>query len=510
MSDILMLPERVKNNIQIGESHFREFKSAYEGEPNNKKPGDVKKLCRYIAEALMAFANADGGELLIGVEDDGTITGVPHKESEIQAMLTACNTLIMGYDRDPLPLIINRQLELEGKIILFFFVSKGTTRIYQLTDGTCKKRKDKATEPASFHQIDFGRTEIKSREYDRQFVDSATIHDLDSSLLQPIADSYIRGIGVERYLQQIGLAEYSPTGLKLRMATLLLFAHHIQKWHPRSQVRILKVLGTELKTGEQYNATEAGEVSGNVFVLVEKSWEMLRPFLTSKTELSSQSAKFEQKLIYPELACREALINAIAHRDYQISNAIEVYIFTDRIEIKSPGSLLSTLTIKDLEELQGAHESRNVLIAKILRENKYMRELGEGIKRIFELMAQHELQKPKLYSNATWFRVALYHKSVFTEQQQHFFDSFPLTSNQKKIVVLGMNEREISPDDIFKALSTDNRNIYDEAVTPLRNAGILGQIRTSATASQLAKQRNILKKKIARFKVNKNFGITKG
>jgi ATP-dependent DNA helicase RecG len=508
MSDILMLQERVKYHIQIGEGHYREFKSAYEGEPDNKRPGNVKKLCRYIAEALMAFANADGGELLVGVEDDGMISGIPHKESEIQAMLNAYNTLIMDYEHSPLPLDRGCRLELEGKTILFFSVPKGSTRIYQLTDGTCKKRKGKATEPVSFHQIDFERKEIKSREYDRQFVDGATVHDLDFSLLQSIADSYIRGIGIERYLQQIGLAEYSPTGLKLRRAALLLFAARIQKWHPRSQVRILRVLGTELKTGEQYNATEAGEVTGNIFVLVEKSWEILRPFLTSKTEFSSQSAKFEQKLIYPESACREALINAIAHRDYQVSNAIEVYIFTDRIEIKSPGPLLSTLTIKDLEELQGAHESRNVLVAKILRENDYMRELGEGIKRIFNLMEQCELRKPKLYSNATWFSVTLYHKSVFTEKQQQWlslFASFPLTSNQKKIVVLGINEREISPDDIYRALYTEDRNVYDETVTPLRNAGILEPIRTSSTASQLAKQRNVPKKKIARFKVNKRF-----
>ena len=520
MSDILMLQERIKNNIQIGEGHYREFKSACEGKPSDKKPGNVKSLCRYIAEALMSFANADGGELLIGVEDDGTITGVPHKESEIQAMLNACKTLVMDYDNSPLPLAIDRQLELEGKTILFFSISKGTSKIYQLTDGTCKKRKGKATEPVSFHQIDFERKEIKSREYDQQFVDGATVHDLDMDLLQSIADSYIRGIGVERYLQQIGLAEYSPTGLKLRMSALLLFARNIQKWHPRSQVRVLRVLGTELKTGEHYNATEAGEVSGNIFVLVDKSWDALRPFLTSNTEFSSQNAKFEQRLIYPELACREALINAIAHRDYQISNPIEVYIFTDRIEIKSPGALLSTLTIKDLEELQGAHESRNALVARILRENKYMRELGEGIKRIFDLMKQHELQKPKLYSNATWFSVTLYHKSVFTEQQQNWlslFDSFSLTPNQKKIVVLGMNDREISPDDIYKSLSTEDRNTYEETVTPLRKSGILKQIRSNGyasqmakqmvrsngDASQMAKQMGKLKKKIARFKVQK-------
>ncbi len=80
--------------------------------------------------------------------------------------------------------------------------------------------------------------------------------------------------------------------------------------------------------------------------------------------------------------------------------------------IKSPGPLLSTLTIKDLNELDGAHESRNVLIATVLRENKYMRELGEGLKRIFQLMEQSELDKPELFSNSTWFSVTLPHKPV--------------------------------------------------------------------------------------------------
>ncbi len=503
MSDILMMAERVKYHIQIGEGHYREFKSAYEGEPNNKKPGDIKKLCRYIAEALMAFSNADGGELLVGVEDDGKITGIPHNESETEKLLNACEVYIMNYRNNPLPLNTATKIELDGKNILFFSVSKSTTKIYQLTDGVCKKRKGKSTEPVSFHEIEFERKEIKSREYDREFVDNATVHDLDLSLLQAIADNYIKGIGVERYLQQIELAEYSPSGLKLKRAALLLFAKNIQKWHSHSQVRVLKVLGTELKSGEHYNVIEVGEVNGNIFSLVDKAWEILRSHLTSKTEFS-ENAKFEQKLIYPEFACREALINAIAHRDYNIFNSIEVYIFTDRIEIKSPGALLSTLTVKDLEELQGVHESRNVLIAKILRENAYMRELGEGIKRIFDLMRQHELKKPKLYSNTIWFTVTLYHKTMFSDQQQIYlslFDSFNLTANQKKIVLLGMDEREISPDDIFKALSTRDRNTYDEAVTSLRKAGILVEIRKNSAALQMARQENIAKAKISRFKV---------
>jgi len=381
MSDVLLLRDRVKNTIQLGESHFREFKSAFEGPPGSKRPRAVRDICKNIAEALVAFANADGGELLVGVEDDGTITGVPHGEAGIALMLNATQTHV--HAQTALPLLNAVKLALDSQLVLFFSVSKGASEIYQ-----------------------FDRQEIRSREYDRQFVDGAVVSDLDLSLVQSLADRYLRGLSVERYLQQIGLAEYAANGIRLRMAALLLFAKDIQRWHPRSQVRILKVNGTQLKSGERYNVTSDGEVRGNIFELLTDSWERLRPFLASGTEFSSE-ARFEQKYIYPEWASREALVNAIAHRDYGIQNGVEVYIFDDRMEIRSPGAILSTLTIEGLEELQGAHESRNVLIAKVLRENQYIRELGEGMKRIFGLMEEYELARPKLYSNATWFSVTL-------------------------------------------------------------------------------------------------------
>jgi ATP-dependent DNA helicase RecG len=67
--DILLVADRVKNTITLGESHFREFKSALEGLSQAKRPRPPRQICSDIAEALVAFANADGGELLIGVED---------------------------------------------------------------------------------------------------------------------------------------------------------------------------------------------------------------------------------------------------------------------------------------------------------------------------------------------------------------------------------------------------------------------------------------------------------
>jgi len=402
MDDILLLADKVRNTLILGESHFREFKSAVEGRPGNKKPRLTKSICADIGEALVSFSNADGGAVLIGVEDDGTITGIPHKEEEIQTMLLAINSHV--YKDQQLPLNNASKLVLEDKIILYFSVNKGTTMIYQLPDGRCVRRKDRSTMPASIDQIQFERQEIKAREYDSQFVDGAIVTDLDLRLLQGIADQYIKGLSIERYLQQIGLAEYAQNGLRLKKAALLLFATDIDRWHPRSQVRILKVKGNKLEAGEKYNVISDDIVKGNIFELILKSWEHLRSYLAYKTEFGTNS-KFEQKYIFPEDAVREVILNAIAHRDYSIANAIEIYIFNDRMEIKSPGALLSTLTIKNLYELEGSHESRNPLIASVLRENKLMREIGEGMKRIFSLMQEQKLEKPELYSNGLWFRV---------------------------------------------------------------------------------------------------------
>ncbi|MDR5671261.1 ATP-binding protein, partial [Burkholderia cenocepacia] len=69
--------ERAKTAIDLGESHFREFKSALDGRPGEKKKRPIKEIATDIAQTLVAFANADGGELLVGVEDNGEITGIP-------------------------------------------------------------------------------------------------------------------------------------------------------------------------------------------------------------------------------------------------------------------------------------------------------------------------------------------------------------------------------------------------------------------------------------------------
>ena len=150
---------------------------------------------------MVAFTNADGGELLIGVEDDGEITGLSHSQEDIKIMLNAPNTHVMA--GNILPLQKSMMIDIDGRQVLFFAVSKSTEKIFQLPDGRCVRRQDKSTMPVQIDKILFERNELLSRRYDQEFVDGASTTDLDLSLIQQVADSFVRGMSPEQYLQQI-------------------------------------------------------------------------------------------------------------------------------------------------------------------------------------------------------------------------------------------------------------------------------------------------------------------
>lgn len=405
MDELLKLKERVDIAIEIGESYYREFKSAFEGPPGNKIPRSIKEVCYDIAKTLVAFANADGGELFIGIEDNNTVSGLPYSDDKISIILKSFENNVL--DQTPLPIKRASLIDCEGKKVAWFSVEKGSKFVHLTSKGECFQRKDRESVPTASEQIRFARDEAISREYDRQFIDLAAINDLDLELVKSVSQNIFQSISPEKFLQYLELAEFDGSRLRLRRAALLLFAKHPTKWHPRNQVRILKIKGTDEKTGEDFNVEEIGETSGNIFSIYERSWELLRPGLT-ETKFS-KDAIFKTQTIYPEFACREALINSLTHRDYSLEGrGVEVRIFDDRLEFLSPGKLLSSLSIKDLEEFKGVHQTRNTYIARVLREFGYIRELGEGIKRIFELMKSNGFVKPKIESPNKSFIVTLY------------------------------------------------------------------------------------------------------
>ncbi|MEW6084066.1 MAG: ATP-binding protein [Chloroflexota bacterium] len=502
--DIVRIKERVEIAIEVGESHFREFKSALAGVNGQKKPRPAKDICRDIAEALVGFANADGGEIIIGVEDNSAITGVHHPENDIDAFLESPKTHV--HPNTPLSNVQKSRVDYNGKLLLYFQTPKSAETIHLTSNGLCLQRRDRETVPIPPQQIMFERKERISREYDRQFVETATLADLDIDLISEVAETISKGLSPEKCLQHLNLAEYTNAGLKIKIGALLLFARDITKWHPRSQVRFLKVSGVELKSGSEYNAAEVGTIRGNILSLMADTWEKLRPFLV-QTKLSS-GAVFETRIMYPELACQEALINAIAHRDYSSEGrGIEVFIYDDRLEIKSPGMLLSTISILDIRKEKGVHESRNALVARVLRERGYMRELGEGMVRIYQLFRKNELAIPDLISEDDSFTIALHHKSVYTTEQRLWLDQFRddnLNLDEKTVVLLGYGNNQFSADDIWNAVGIVDTEYYRKLVYSLQTKGILASTYENTRSMRAAaKKAKIPSRKFKRFYIIK-------
>lgn len=498
---LLNIEEKIRVMIPVGESHFREFKSCFEGSPERKKPRPLTSVARDVAETLVAFANAEGGDLLVGVEDDGIISGVSYEADDFKTLTDSPKTHV--FPDTPLPLCRIRKVTVEGETILYFSISAGVDYCYLTSDGRCLQRKDLETSPVSAEHIKASRQEAISREYDRQFEMRASVRDLDLELVSVVAGQISHGMSSEKYLQYLDLAEFGPQGLKLKKAALLLFAKNITKWHPRSQVRVLKIDGIQLKTGKEYNVTHDQETNQNILKLIDESWNLIRPHLVETR--FSQDARFKTQIIYPELACKEALINAIAHRDYSNEGmGIEVNIFTDRLEIISPGELLSSISIEDLRKLTGVHQSRNSLIAKVLRELGYMRELGEGMRRIFKLLQDSDLTPPVLASNADRFSITLSQQLVYTEKERLWLDNFnrfPLSRVEKTVVRLGYNNHLISPQEIWDACGIVDTEDYRRLVANLYQLGIMYKARNDWDIISEARQNRVPKKHVARYMI---------
>jgi ATP-dependent DNA helicase RecG len=482
--ELLKLSERLATGVEQGESQFREFKSAVDRSDVPPKGRDVRAICRDIGETLVSFANADGGELFVGVEDEGAITGIPHKDSLILAMTKAPETHV--HPSTPLASPNVLRFKTDGFTVLYFQVSKSTTRVHLTADGRCLQRFDKENRPVPAEEIQYSRQERNSREYDREFVDGARVSDLDSELIQRISRLIAGGQSPEKFLQYVDLADYRAEGLALRRASLLLFARDINKWHPRCQVRIARVSGTVLKVGQDYNIASRDDhiVRGNVLRILDNAWDALRPYL-ARTRLVDSSI-FAESLVYPEDACREALVNAVAHRDYSIEGkGVEILIFDDRLEINSPGQLLSSISISDLKSGKRSHQSRNAYIARVLRELGYMREMGEGMLRIFARMRDQDLVPPEINSASQEFELTLHHRSVFSPKDQEWlnaYSQYALSRDEQRVVLLGRGGTLLSTNDILKALNIGDVDEFRKLIERLRRKGIIYNTATSRRA----------------------------
>jgi ATP-dependent DNA helicase RecG len=197
------------------------------------------------------------------------------------------------------------------------------------------------------------------------------------------------------------------------------------------------VRGTKRETGARNNTEELPRIEGPIPKVIQQTYAVLKERIRTSTKL--HDLFFRETPEYPAFAWQEALVNAVAHRDYRVGGrGVEVWLFDDRLEVVSPGGLLPSITVEQLEHREMAHESRNPRVARVLVELGLMREQGEGVRRIFEEMERSLLQLPALSSESSVFKVTLFNQPIFETAEPEWVDhvrSLPLRDRQKRILV---------------------------------------------------------------------------
>ena len=244
-------------------------------------------------------------------------------------------------------------------------------------------------------------------------------------------------------------------------------------------------------------------ITESIFTLVDATWQELRRYLV-QTRLSGE-ARFELTVMYPELACREALINAIAHRDYsQEGRSIEIYVFDDRMEVRSPGALLSTIKLEDLLRLEGLHQSRNSFVARVLKELGLMAEIGEGLRRIFKLMRSNELSPPELRNSSDTFTIVLRHKPMYSQEELLWLENFAtceLDREQKAIVLLGRTGKLFAPQEVWETLGIVDTEYYRQLIELLQKMKILVNEVPKRKLRSMAKTRGMPTRRLPRYRI---------
>ena len=358
-----------------------------------------------LAETLVAFANADGGTVLLGVDGTGRILGnlTPEDaEGLLRAALSQCRPIVRTEwqqfeDRDGLAVAIQ--------------VPRGT-ELHSLADGRVLVRAHTGNQVLDGAKISQLAATKESGDYETEPVAGATRADLSDEVIKDFLVRRTNRLGRDlgeneaEILSSIGAldAQGQPT-----VAGLLLFGKEPQFFMPQSGLIYVRFAGLEPRGGPGglpgYSRRE--EFNGALAHVIERAWTLLLQEM--RGEAVVRGLQREDRMLYPPFAVREALVNALCHRDYRLTGRrVEIRQFDDRLEISSPGGLPGYIT---LDNIVDEHFSRNPRLVNGLFEWGYIEQLGLGIDRMIEDMLQAGHPQPEFratpYSFAVFLRRAI-------------------------------------------------------------------------------------------------------
>ena len=345
------------------------------------------------AKAIAAFANTEGGELYIGVSNDGTVIGVDNPDD---VMTRLSNTVHDSILPDVMPFIQIRSQEINGKYIIRATVSVGTERPYYLAKEGLKPkgvyvRRGSACIPVNESAIRemIMETSGKSFEDSRSLNQDLTFHVLEEEMTRRSIEF---GKAQMKTLKLIGADE-----LYTNLALLL------------SDQCPYTIKAAVFQGGNNEVFRERKEFTGSLLKQLSDSFQFIDFY--NRTSASFNGLIRSDQRDYPEEALREALLNSIIHRDYLFSGSTIINMYDDRVEFISLGGLVRGLSMEAI--FMGVSQSRNPGLAAVFYRMSLVESYGTGIRKILRLYDGFN-KKPEFKTAEGAFTVILGNRNAIT------------------------------------------------------------------------------------------------
>jgi len=376
-----------------------------------------------LAAVIAGMLNLEGGQVLLGVEDDGAISGLSRASGKAEEW-------IMQVARDHLapPIIPTWEVtESEGgaKVGIVAVPPNAPDKPYKCKQGShwvTKIRVGTTTRDATREEEQRLYQQSGGLRYGLKPVPGASATDLDSRRLE---DYFARIRGDEemprpdseswrRLLCNLELATETGGETYATVDGMLLFGQNAGRFLPQCGIRAVCFAGLEPGYATKSDESIKGPLVGLFSVsselvetgVVERALDFVRRN-TGTSALLKDGRRVERR-DFPEAAVREVVVNALVHRDYSIAGTdVLLSVFDDRIEIQSPGSLPNTISIEGMRA--GGRYARNQVMMSIMRDYGYVEGLGMGIRRqVIPAMARHNGTEPDFLEEESRFTVCLW------------------------------------------------------------------------------------------------------
>jgi ATP-dependent DNA helicase RecG len=434
--------KNVLDHISAGEGPKTEFKSSF----NNS-----------VIETLVAFSNAGGGKVFLGVDDNGKTIGVDIGKESIQKLL---NEIKIKTEYKVLPDI--EVFEIDKKKIVVLSINEYPSKPISFK-GRYYKRVNDSNHIMSTDEVVNEYLKVRNRSWDMFLVEDSTLEDLDLEkvvkLIQKINSK--REYKIEDdpllFLKKYGLIQ----DIKITHAAYLLFS--------KQELDI-----TEIQIGLFESDTvikKSVTIKEDLFREVELVMDFIMSHITREFIITS-SPEREERWQYPLPALREFVINAIIHRDYRRGVHSQFKIFRDKIELWNIGKLPDELTIKDLYKGNEKSIPRNIKIADIFKEAFLIEKYGSGIKRAVKEIKDYHLPMPVISEIAGGLNIEIFGVKDTIKDTIKDTKKDTLTVSEREALILQKIKENpsITADELSTILNINLRNTK-KYLTKLKEQG---------------------------------------